>query len=295
MASSPAIPQFDLYGEPAGPDRPAFVHIETIPDRSALHDWEIKPHRHSHFHQLLLLGRGVAETSIDGKNETITGPALVIVAPGIVHGFRFDPGVTGQVLTLSTDFGHRIFGATDSLRGLLDTSQALPIPSKLQRKLGWLAKEMLLAQANAGAEQPALRLALAESLLRIAAPSARTIDSPNDDDARAARFRALVELHYREERSLDFYASALGITQRTLSRLTQMHHGCSPKEILHRRLALEARRLILYTNASGVQVATALGFDDPSYFSRFYLRMTGNRPGKDLEIRRRKSGSGIFP
>lgn len=287
MKTAPFIPQFDLYGEPVGPDRPAFVHIETIPDRSALHDWEIKPHRHSHFHQLLLLDRGVAETSIDGENRTIIGPALVIVPPGIVHGFRFDPGVDGQVLTLSTDFGHRIFGADDPLQDLLGASHVVAIAGTLQRKLAWLSAEMLLAQADVEHQRPALLLALAESLLRMVAPSARAARDAGNDDTRAARFHALVEQHYREQQPLVFYASALGVTLRTLSRFTQARHGCSPKEFLHRRLALEARRLILYTNASGVQVAAALGFDDPSYFSRFYLRMTGNRPRQDLEERQR--------
>ncbi|KAJ8137372.1 hypothetical protein OY671_009415, partial [Metschnikowia pulcherrima] len=46
-------------------------------------------------------------------------------------------------------------------------------------------------------------------------------------------------------------------------------------EVVHRRLALEARRSSRYTNASAVQVAAESGFDDPSYFSRFYRRMTG--------------------
>lgn len=71
------------------------------------------------------------------------------------------------------------------------------------------------------------------------------------------------------------------MTRRTLSRLTAVGLDCSPMEVVHRRLALEARRLLRYTNASAVQVAAELGFDDPSYFSRFYRRMTGVRPGED--------------
>jgi len=51
--------------------------------------------------------------------------------------------------------------------------------------------------------------------------------------------------------------------------------------VLHRRLATEARRLLRYTGASAAQIAAELGFEDPSYFSRFYLRMTGKRPGEE--------------
>jgi AraC family transcriptional activator of pobA len=40
--------------------------------------------------------------------------------------------------------------------------------------------------------------------------------------------------------------------------------------------------MLLYTNESSARIATALGFDDPSYFSRFFLRETGETP---LEFR----------
>jgi AraC family transcriptional activator of pobA len=53
---------------------------------------------------------------------------------------------------------------------------------------------------------------------------------------------------------------------------------CSPLDLINRRLTLEAQRLLRYTSASVEQVAQELGFGDPSYFSRFYLRMTGHRP-----------------
>jgi AraC family transcriptional activator of pobA len=52
-------------------------------------------------------------------------------------------------------------------------------------------------------------------------------------------------------------------------------------DVVHRRLVSEARRLLRYTNATAAQVAAELGFDDPSYFSRFYLRLTGRRPAQE--------------
>lgn len=52
-------------------------------------------------------------------------------------------------------------------------------------------------------------------------------------------------------------------------------------DLIHRRLALEAHRLLRYTNATATQVAAELGFEDPSYFSRFYQRVTGRRPSQD--------------
>ena len=74
------------------------------------------------------------------------------------------------------------------------------------------------------------------------------------------------------------------MTRRTLTRLTAARLGCTPMALVHRRLAAEARRLLRYTNATAAQVAVDLGFEDPSYFSRFYVRMTGRRPVEDRRI-----------
>ena len=296
QASLIPIPRFALYGE-TGPqgglgaaDEAAFVHIETIRERSVQHDWEIKPHRHGWFYQILFLASGRAVVSIDGQKRTAEGPALVVVPPGMVHGFRFDPSVEGKVLTLSADFAHRAMGAADPLLRLLGRGGVLMLEEGQAARLDGLAEEMLRVQGESGGgpspDKPSLLLALAESWVRLAAHFAAIAASGSGDDLREARLQALIESHFRQQRPAGFYAGALGITVRTLSRLCQRLYGCAPKALLHRRLALEASRLLLYTNATAAQVAEELGFDDPSYFSRFYLRMTGQRPQAILERRR---------
>ena len=127
-------------------------------------------------------------------------------------------------------------------------------------------------------EQDPLFFALAEALIRTLASHEPSAVPDARADRRLDHFRQLVELHYRQHRSLDFYAGALGMTRRTLTRLTTAQLGCTPLDVIHRRLALEAQRLLRFTNATATQVAAELGFDDPSYFSRFYQRMTGRRP-----------------
>jgi AraC family transcriptional activator of pobA len=128
-------------------------------------------------------------------------------------------------------------------------------------------------------ERDPLFLALAEALVRTLSHADRDQEAGALADRRLHRFRHLVELHYREHRPLDFYAGALGMTRRTLSRLTAAASIVRPWKSSTGG-SRSARRLLRYTNASAVQVAAELGFDDPSYFSRFYRRMTGVRPEK---------------
>ena len=148
----------------------------------------------------------------------------------------------------------------------------------LAARLSALAQQLLLVRENS-AEADLLRHALAESFVRVAAGSMPEF-AATTRDILVSKFRDLVASHGIVERRLDFYARALGCTERTLSRRVQNELGVSPMHYMHALLAAEATRLLRFTNASCSDVADELGFADPSYFSRFYARMTGQRPSE---------------
>jgi AraC family transcriptional activator of pobA len=273
------IPIYLLYGEQAEGDPAGFGHIETIAERSTLHDWEISPHRHQHSIQVLIVAEGTVAVSIDGTMNELASPCRIVVPAGAVHGFLFSPGTRGWVLTLGQDFAGRARGAGDPLGTLLARGGAEPIAPAIMAHIAVLAEELLCHGQDWSGFGPFQ--ALSEALLRTLPATGATAD--NIEDARLARFRQLIETHLREHRPVAFYAASLGMTERTLTRLCQRRIGCTPLEAINRRLTLEARRLLRYTNATVAQVAGELGFADPSYFSRFYARMTGNRPSGERE------------
>ncbi len=58
--------------------------------------------------------------------------------------------------------------------------------------------------------------------------------------------------------------------------------------MIHQRLILEAKRLLLHSTISAKEVAYSLNFNDPSYFSRFFKTNTGFSPeGFRKEIRKK--------
>jgi AraC family transcriptional activator of pobA len=273
---APAIPSYGLFGEGAGHNAPGFAHIETIAERSSLHDWEITPHRHEHGIQVLIIASGHVDVTVDGASFALDPPGFIALPAASVHGFRFAPATQGHVLTLSQDFLTRARGASDPLRVLLTKGGHGTLPMGAAGRVARLAQDMLTLTQDWQSDD-LLFHALAEALVR-SLPAVADAQNETLDDRRLALFRHLVEIHLSEHRNLAFYAQSIGCTERTLARLTHARMGHSPLALIHRRLALEAARMLRYTNASVVQVAHALGFNDPSYFSRFYLRMTGRRP-----------------
>lgn len=273
MVEQSTIPTFALYGENAWHGPAGFGHIETIAERSVLHDWTIAPHRHDRAVQVLIVRNGHADVTLDGTPYSLTDASFIVVPVGVVHGFRFALATVGHVLTLSQDFIGRAARDDDPMRAFLTEGGLGAVPFSALGRIDWLCAELLRLLQGESATA-GLFDALAEAVVRSLATGSTILR----EDRRLALFQHLVETHLTEHRALDFYASSIGVTTRTLGRLCRAHLGAAPQTLINRRLALEARRLLAYTSKSATQVAAELGFSDPSYFSRFYLRMTGHRP-----------------
>lgn len=270
---SASIPEYVLYGEGEGAVSSVFAHIETIAERSALHAWEIAPHRHHRSVQALIVTSGMVDVSLDGLRQSLSGPCHVTVPVGAVHGFRFEPETRGWVLTLGQEFCARASGTDAPLASLLSTGGAHGLAADELRRISLLAAELMAIDPSG--PQARLFEAFAEALLR-ALPGTKL--GSRSEDRRIGLFRHLIETHLSEHRPIRFYADSMGMTVRTLNRICMRQLGCTPLDVVNRRLAAEAQRLLRYTNASVAQVADRLGFADPSYFSRFYLRLIGRRP-----------------
>lgn len=269
---SASIPSFALYGEPEA-DLASLLHIETIAARSELHDWEIGTHRHRHSVQILIVEEGQVRAALDGREELLQAPLFLCIPQATVHGFVFAPQTSGYVLTLSVDFLTRLTDPDDPLLALLTEGGRGVLPEECRARVGWLTAE-LMGEMQRWPHDERFLANIFEALLR-SLPRPQGLGAL---DPRLALFRQLVERHMTEHRPVEFYTEATGLSLRSLARLCSRQLGCSPRQAINRRLAAEADRMLRHTNASVVQVSDALGFKDPSYFSRFFQREAGQRP-----------------
>lgn len=274
------IPRFQLYGEGDSVADPGFVHVETIASRSRRNDWEIRPHRHDTLDQLLVIRAGGVEVRIDGRHISLIGPALIHVPAGAVHGFSFEDGLVGDVLTFSAELRASLAASQPAPVALPDRALAQPMTRAALARVRPLLAALQVECSGHAEQRIAASAWLVGLLLLQVARIAGDAGGHAPDDARAAAFRGLVDRHFREHRPIAFYAAALGITERSLTRLARARFGCAPAHYLHRRLLLEARRQLAYGSQPIARVADELGFADPSYFSRFYRRMTGELPSR---------------
>nr|WP_288933661.1 helix-turn-helix domain-containing protein [uncultured Allomuricauda sp.] len=105
----------------------------------------------------------------------------------------------------------------------------------------------------------------------------------NDQIDTIRRFNFLVDVHYKTKRKVSDYAEMLYKSPKTLSNLFSIYNQKSPQQIILERIALEAKRLINFTDKQNQEIAFELGFNDPAYFSRFFKKMTQMTPSEYRE------------
>lgn len=98
------------------------------------------------------------------------------------------------------------------------------------------------------------------------------------------RFQKLVEQRLSAGDQLSDYAKQLGCTEKSLTRATTIAVGMSAKAFLSRRLNLEAKRLLAHTDLPVGVIGEKLGFQEATYFSKFFKRETGCTP-KEFRLR----------
>jgi CheY-like chemotaxis protein len=89
------IPSYRLYREKTGESGDFWIHSETIPERTHLHNWEISPHRHDSFFQIFCLSAGTGEIIGRDKTMRLAAPCAIFIPPGDVHGFSYSRDVDG--------------------------------------------------------------------------------------------------------------------------------------------------------------------------------------------------------
>jgi AraC family transcriptional activator of pobA len=88
----------------------------------------------------------------------------------------------------------------------------------------------------------------------------------------------LIQRHFRSHKPASFYARELGVSPTHLTRIVRSMTGNTPHELLAGKLIEEAKRQLVFTLGSVQEIGFRLGFADPAYFSRFFLKYTGETP-----------------
>jgi AraC family transcriptional regulator, transcriptional activator of pobA len=92
------------------------------------------------------------------------------------------------------------------------------------------------------------------------------------------QFNLLVEIHFRKEHQVTFYADLLNKSPKTVANTFSLYSKKTPLQTIHERIVTEAKRLFYFTDKSVKEIADDLGFEDVAHFSRFFKNFTSINP-----------------
>ncbi len=282
-----SIPNYELYGELLAGGLPGPIHHETIKERSSKHDWTIRLHRHRRLAQIFIFSSAGVYLRAGDVEYTSTDPTLLLIPPGITHGFLFSEDVIGDVISIRLDempmaIQHR-FGlfsaATDTIfpkpqSGHFDYIAALINQlGTMYRSVASNKSEVLTSLVDL------ISLYLVDNLHDKNSLRPATHAQPRGrHDLQIDNFCTLLEENFSLPWSVSVYAEKIGVSTPHLTRICRKELGSPPNDLVRQRRMLEAKRLLEYTALSIAEIAHRCGFRDAAFFSRTFKSNLGLSP-----------------
>jgi len=286
---SDPLDQFE-HGTSAASEAPAGGNNKAanpllLKQKRSLGRYFVDPHLHRQFEQLIICERGAGTLLLDQGRHTFEAPAVLVVPSLVVHGLSFDDSSERWVVSVARSYFQEIamrapdisevFSRGGCIRFAAHDRDYLELQHVLE-KLEWEQKRS--ARCREIVTEALLIDLLVGVLRKIQDDRARQIAENASDEEVHRNFIKMVEEHHTENWSLQKFAEALNVSVPRLRAACCNTGGESPIRIINSRILLEAKRYLTHSALSVSEIARRLGFEDASYFSRFFKSRCGQTP-----------------
>ncbi|UOG73764.1 AraC family transcriptional regulator [Hymenobacter tibetensis] len=279
----PGLPVLTLESFPQGrAQRPWYLeqlarHVANFPGVS-------QPHAHD-FYLLLYVTQGHGTHTIDLVSYEVRPGSLFFMTPGQVHHWQLSDDTQGYVVLFEADFylfrypGSRLF----DYPFFNHTHPPVLYLAEGETEIRFLIERMWAEDAAPAPQQDEVFRSYLHICLELAARHFPSTTAPEPEEPRHAQqllreFGALINQGFRVHREVQYYADQLHVSPNHLNALCRRHLSKTASAFIQERVLVEARRLLRHTPATVSQVADALGFEDASYFGRYFRKHTGLTP-----------------
>jgi AraC family transcriptional activator of pobA len=83
------------------------------------------------------------------------------------------------------------------------------------------------------------------------------------------RFKKLLNEHYKQHRTVQYYAEELAVSTKKLNSITKKHCSETAIQAIHNRILIEIKRQLMFSDLSHKEIAFDLGFNSPSALNKF--------------------------
>lgn len=261
--------------EPGFPENFSIRKIEELLQDQDM--WQ-ELHRHDYFY-LLALEKGSGHHNIDFSYYTIADYSIFIMRPGQVHSLHLKTGSTGYLLQFSSEFYRpQDKAAKQSLAkaSRINYDQMNVIGSKkIISLLDYIYQE---SEAKFPGFESIIQANISILLIELIRQNTSNISGNHYAHEQLERFLELLESHISVHKQVSRYAELLCLSTYQLNAITKTLLGKTSSALINEQIILEAKRNLLATTHQISHIAYSLGYEDVSYFIRFFKKQTGYTP-----------------
>lgn len=259
------------------------LYINTFKNHLIDHSFVEEPHRHNSY-VLVFFTKGSGTHEIDFDIFTIQPGSMFFLQPGQMHHWNLSDDVEGFVIFYSQEMYNLYFGqktiADYPFYSSVDNKPEMVFDvSELKVILPYFESLIEETQLNQLLKQDKIMNLLDIIHIEIARKYSEThLHEAHSYNVKIKNFEVLLENNFKTEKAPFFYASQLNITLKHLNRICNEMLQKTTTEVITARIILEAKRMLMDKKFTVNEIATELGFDDYSYFTRLFKKNTGMTP-----------------
>ena len=239
-------------------------------------------HRHDFFF-IIALKKGGGTHEIDFTTYEVFDNSVFFMRPGQVHQLQLKADSTGYIVEYNTEFYHP--------KDKLSAQRLRKANNKNYCKLEIKRFEKLhdiftgIYEEYSGKEEgfqdvikANLDIFFIEFVRQSPNPNGPSTNVNPYTQERLEEFLELLETHITTQKQVSQYTDLMNLSPYQLNEITKATVGKTASELINDHIILEAKRNLLATSNQIKEIADQLGYEDVSYFIRFFKKQTGYSP-----------------
>ncbi|MDD3108714.1 MAG: helix-turn-helix domain-containing protein [Alistipes sp.] len=231
---------------------------------------------------------GSVRTEINLKEYTFAKNDMVISFPDqVIQRIDQSPDFSCCVFTISPQFAQDAALRFQQFLPVLLQLKDHPVIHLEEREVQMILEYYALLQKKTALQHNAFRLEIIVSLLHaicyelgdiLKRHAPAEILPKSRKDELFERFVGEVRQHYKEQRSVQFYADKMCLTSKHLSNVLKELTSKTASEWIDNYVILEAKVLLRNTGLTILQISENLNFANQSFFGKYFKQHTGISP-----------------
>ncbi|GEM64697.1 HTH-type transcriptional activator RhaS [compost metagenome] len=244
----------------------------------------VEPHKHDFF-IILLFEQGSGSHTIDFKSYAVEQQQVHLLFPGQVHQWEFQETTVCYQLMINREWFERFLPDLRFSSLYYQQHPVFQISDLLYKALRYefLAIAQELKDKTVLWEIIQTRSKLIGLLLRKTFELTFSDFEKYHSNPIISKFVQLIDLHFKSDRSVSFYAEKLHISANYLNIVCKKGVNIAASTLIHDRILLESKRLLKISEMSVKDIVYELGFYDHASFSKFFKNQTGMTPSQFKE------------